>query len=379
MNARQASDSISAIQGAVSSDTAVWAKRAPSQQCDWALDTRDRRGGEGGDSCVRSNVSRRTGHTRQRGHETERPRRRTRGHADRGGPNARGQGDGTQPAAAAQTRSTTKAANAACARLDNGGAAGGARRGHKSCDVCVGDTWELSFFVDLESMGAMLHDNFENGHREPRELVHDTYSGVLPVDNRCGFDSFCVLQAAGDKIIDRTPKRGQEFSHLTLIVGSGLANEVLGRFADSQGIVDGINKNCAIRSRKELLARGFRLKTRLFWGTMMKAVRATSYEVSTKNQECVARGDAANRPQACSKKEARNEHAVVGKVCLMRHQRRQRTAETQLWGVGSPTKTFHEGENTVLIDEANGGVGPAAKGGGNIKDTTTLTNQRCGT
>ena len=106
-----------------------------------------------------------------------------------------------------QARSTTKAANAACAGLENGVAAGGSRRCHKSCDVCVGDTWEHRFFVDLESMGAMLHDNFENGHREPRELVHDTYSGVLPADNRCGFDSFCVPKAAGEKIIDRTPKR----------------------------------------------------------------------------------------------------------------------------------------------------------------------------
>ena len=43
----------------------------------------------------------------------------------------------------------------------------------------------------------------------------------------------------------------------------------------------------------------------------MKAVRATSCEVSTKNQECVARGDATNWPQACSKKEARNEHVVM--------------------------------------------------------------------
>ena len=53
--------------------------------------------------------------------------------------------------------------------------------------------------------------------------------------------------------------------------------------------------------------------------------------------------------------------------------------QTSFARVGSPTRTFHEGKNTVLIDEANGGVGPAAKGGGNIKDTATLTNQRCGT
>ena len=43
--------------------------------------------------------------------------------------------------------------------------------------------------------------------------------------------------------------------------------------------------------------------------------------------------------------------------------------------IGSATKAFHEGENTMLSDEANGGVGPAARGGGNIKNTTTFENQ----
>ena len=76
---------------------------------------------------------------------------------------------------------------------------------------------------------------------------------------------FRVLQAAGEKIIDRTPKRCQEFSHLKLIVGSGLANEDLGTFADSQGIVGGFNKNFARISRKKLLARGFRLKNETFF------------------------------------------------------------------------------------------------------------------
>ena len=47
--------------------------------------------------------------------------------------------------------------------------------------------------------------------------------------------------------------------------------------------------------------------------------------------------------------------------------------------VGSPTKTFDEGENTMLIDEANGRVGSAAKGSGDIKDTTTLANRCSGT
>ena len=42
---------------------------------------------------------------------------------------------------------------------------------------------------------------------------------------------------------------------------------------------------------------------------------------------------------------------------------------------GSATKAFHEEKNTMLSDEANGGVGPAARGGGNIKNTTTFQNQ----
>ena len=50
----------------------------------------------------------------------------------------------------------------------------------------------------------------------------------------------------------------------------------------------------------------------------------------------------------------------------------------QLARVGSPTKTFHEEEKTVLMDEGSGGVGPAAKGGGNIQNITSLTNQRRG-
>ena len=40
--------------------------------------------------------------------------------------------------------------------------------------------------------------------------------------------------------------------------------------------------------------------------------------------------------------------------------------------VGSPTNNFHEGVNAVLIDEANGRVGPAAQVRGNFKTTTTL-------
>ena len=74
-------------------------------------------------------------------------------------------------------------------------------------------------------MVAMLHDNLENGHREPRRFVHNPCSGVFPVDIRCSFDSWCELKIVGDGLISRTPKRGQKLTHLSLIKGSGLTDE----------------------------------------------------------------------------------------------------------------------------------------------------------
>ena len=56
--------------------------------------------------------------------------------------------------------------------------------------------------------------------------------------------------------------RGQELSHLTLIVGPGLTNENVGRFADSKRTVFGKYKTSARISRKELPARGFGLKNK---------------------------------------------------------------------------------------------------------------------
>ena len=55
-------------------------------------------------------------------------------------------------------------------------------------------------------MGAVFHDNFENGHREPGKLVNDTYSGIVLVDNRCSFDSWCLPTAVGDELVCRHPK-----------------------------------------------------------------------------------------------------------------------------------------------------------------------------
>ena len=46
--------------------------------------------------------------------------------------------------------------------------------------------------------------------------------------------------------------------------------------------------------------------------------------------------------------------------------------EDSFASVGSPTETFHEGEHTMLIEEADGRIGPAAKSSGDTKDITTF-------
>ena len=79
--------------------------------------------------------------------------------------------------------------------------------------------------MDFEDLGAMLHDNLINGHREPRKLVHDTHSGTLPVNNRCSFYSWCVLEVIGDELKGRSKKRGQKLNHLSLIKVPGLSDE----------------------------------------------------------------------------------------------------------------------------------------------------------
>ena len=58
----------------------------------------------------------------------------------------------------------------------------------------------------LNHVGAVFHDNFENGHREPGKVVNDTYSGILLVDNRCSFDSWCWPTAVRDEFVCRPPK-----------------------------------------------------------------------------------------------------------------------------------------------------------------------------
>ena len=44
--------------------------------------------------------------------------------------------------------------------------------------------------------------------------------------------------------------------------------------------------------------------------------------------------------------------------------------------VGSPTKNFHEGDNTMLIDEVDSRVGSATTSSSDIKDTATSAHQR---
>ena len=57
--------------------------------------------------------------------------------------------------------------------------------------------------MDLKHVGVVLHDNLKNGHHKPGKLVNDTYSGIVLVDNRCSFDSWCLPTAVGDELVCR--------------------------------------------------------------------------------------------------------------------------------------------------------------------------------
>ena len=61
----------------------------------------------------------------------------------------------------------------------------------------------------------------------------------------------------GDERISRTQKVGQKLTHLSLITGSGLTDEDIGRFADSQRNDRRIPKSLARIGCKELLTRNF--------------------------------------------------------------------------------------------------------------------------
>ena len=111
-------------------------------------------------------------------------------------------------------------------------------------------------------MAAMLHDNLENGRREPGELVHDTHCGIPPVNNRCSFDSWCVLKAVGDELIGRAPKRGQKLSHLSFIKSSGLSHEDFTGLEHCQTVVSIVTESLTRVSGKDLLIRCFGLKNK---------------------------------------------------------------------------------------------------------------------
>ena len=58
----------------------------------------------------------------------------------------------------------------------------------------------------LNHVGAVFHDNFANVHREPGKFVNDTYSVIVPVDNRFSFDSWRLPTAVSDELVCRPPE-----------------------------------------------------------------------------------------------------------------------------------------------------------------------------
>ena len=56
--------------------------------------------------------------------------------------------------------------------------------------------------------------------------------------------------------------------------------------------------------------------------------------------------------------------------------RRALTTLPALQVMAAPTKTFHEGEDTMWIETTNRRIVSAAKGSGDIKDITTLACQK---
>ena len=74
------------------------------------------------------------------------------------------------------------------------------------------------FFVEFEDMGAMLHDNLENGHREPRKLVHDMHTLAFFLSTT-GVASIpgVYFKVASDELISCTTQgEANSFLHLSL-------------------------------------------------------------------------------------------------------------------------------------------------------------------
>ena len=67
--------------------------------------------------------------------------------------------------------------------------------------------------------------------------IHDTHSGVLPVDDRCGLDPRSVLPMLGDELVGCAPTASQTLLHLALIKSSGLALKHVCRLSHCQWVV----------------------------------------------------------------------------------------------------------------------------------------------
>ena len=159
-----------------------------------------------------------------------------------------------------QTKMETRSATKARARLRDDVPAGSTYCRQELLQFCSGDTREFRVLVDVGNVGAARHDNHGKGHCETRELVNNAHSGVLPVDNRCSIDSWCVLKVTGDEFMRFIPERGQTHHHLALIKDSGLADEDIGGLADCQRVFGSEKEALTRMSCKKLLTCCFRFK-----------------------------------------------------------------------------------------------------------------------
>ena len=94
-------------------------------------------------------------------------------------------------------------------KSDNSVQAGRTYRDRNILQILKGDAGEFSLFVDLENMGTTFQHQLKNGHREPGKIVNDTYSGVVPVEDECSLDPWCVLSMLGGELVGRTPEKSR--------------------------------------------------------------------------------------------------------------------------------------------------------------------------
>ena len=110
-------------------------------------------------------------------------------------------------------------------KSDNSVPAGRTYRDKNILQILQGDAGEFSLFVDLENMGTTFQHQLKNGHGKPEKIVNDTYSGVVPVEDQCSLDPWCVLSMLGGELVGRTPEKSQTLPHLVIIESSGLADK----------------------------------------------------------------------------------------------------------------------------------------------------------